>query len=231
MLSGPRLVKRLRRVQPAWGLGVAEHIEGDALVDLFTSADTIDGLLHLTVASIAPFDGVGGCRQQGIIQEGQRLVQGGREQLVERLTKGPEAADPLAKSCQLGLGCVGSTAPVEQTVSLIDNLSERSQAGLPPGNSPEGLALPWSQVALDEQMTVIKQIGNLGRDASLAGGQFAVGPRRSSATELGKRRLQLTANRGHGLEDGLVQLGDDVKLADLMACRREHLGDGRGIQR
>src|SRR3990172_3294061 len=86
-------------------------------------------------------------------------------------------------------------------------------------------------MVLDEQMTVVEQIGDLGLDAFFAGRPFAVGPRRSPSADLGKRGLQLPANLGHGLEDGLVQFGDDVKLTDLMANRTEDFGNRRGIQR
>jgi hypothetical protein len=230
MLSGPRMMKRSRRLPPALGLGIAEHVHGDSFADVRAGADAVDRLLHLAVAAIAPFDGIGGRRQQGIVQEGQRLFQRGREQLVERLTKGLEATNSLAKSCQFGQRRVIPATAVEQTVSFIDDLSDGSQAGLSTCDSLKGLSLRRCQVVLDEQMTVVKQIGNLRFDAFLAGRQFAVGPRRSPSADLGKRGLQLTANLGHGLEDGLVQFGDDVELADLMADRPEDFGHGRGVQ-
>ena len=141
MLSGPRLMKRSSRLQAALGLGVAKHVHGDALADMRAGADTVDRLLHLAMAAITAFDGVGGRRQQGIIQEGQSLFQGGREQLVERLTKGLEATDSLAKSCQFGQRRVGPAAAVEQAVSFIDDLSDCSQAGLTTGDSLKGLPL------------------------------------------------------------------------------------------
>jgi hypothetical protein len=75
---------------PALGLGIAEHVHGDALADVWAGADAVDRLLHLAMAAIAPLDGIGGRGQQGIVQEGQSLVQRRREQPVERLTKALE---------------------------------------------------------------------------------------------------------------------------------------------
>jgi len=69
-------MKRLSGLGSALTLGVAEHVQGDSLADVQAGSDAIDRLLHLSMTAIATFDGVGGRRQQGIIQKGQRLLKG-----------------------------------------------------------------------------------------------------------------------------------------------------------
>ena len=231
MLSSPCIVERPSRLQSALSLGIAEHVHGNALGDVRAGADAIYRLLHLPVAAIASFDGVGCCRQQRIVQEGHRLFQRGREQLIERLAKALEATDALAKSGQLGQGRVGSAATVKQAVGLIDDLPQRPKVWLAPRDPQQRLSFGRCQVVLDEQMAVVKQVRDLLFDAFLAGSQLAVGPRGSAPADLGQRAFELSSDLGHGLQDGLVEFGQDMELTDLMTDRAKHLGDGRRVQR
>src|SRR4030042_1830249 len=116
MSPSPCIVERVSRLQSALGLCVAEHVYRDALADMLAGANAIDRLFHLAVPTVAAFDGVGGGRQQGIVQEGQRLFQRGREELLERPPEGLEATDTLAELGQFGQGRLGSATAVEQTV-------------------------------------------------------------------------------------------------------------------
>jgi len=77
-------MKRLSCLPSALSRGVTENIQGDSLADVRAGSDAVNGLLHLSVAAVAAFDGIGGRRQQGIIQEGQGFFQGGREQFLQR---------------------------------------------------------------------------------------------------------------------------------------------------
>jgi hypothetical protein len=224
-------MKRMSGLPSALSLGVAEHVQGDSPADVQAGLDAIDRLLHLSVAAIAAFDGIGGRRQQGIIQEGQRFFQGGREEFLQCLAKALEAMDASPESGQLGHSGLGPAAAVEQAVRFIDDLPQDTKAGLTPSDPTQGVSLGLRQVVLDEQVAVIEQIGDPGLDAFFAGRQLAVGPRGAAPADVGQRGLQLPANLGHGLEDGLVQFGQNVELADLMADRTEYLDDGPGIQR
>ena len=47
MLSGPRKMKRVSRLEPAFSLGVAEHVGGDPLADVRSRPDAVDRFLHL----------------------------------------------------------------------------------------------------------------------------------------------------------------------------------------
>lgn len=231
MLSSPGKMKRLSCLPSALTLGVSEHVQGDSLADVQTGSDAINRLLHFSVAAIAAFNGIRSRRQQGIIQEGQRLFQGGREQFIQRLAETLETMNASAESSQFGQTGLGPAAAVEQAVRLIDDLPQDPKAALTPSDSPQGVLLGLRQVVLDEQMAVVKQVGDPGLDTFLSGRQLAVDPRGAAPADVGHRGLQLPADLGHGLEDGLVQFGQDVELADLMADRAEYLDDGRGIQR
>jgi hypothetical protein len=78
---GPCTMERFPGVRAAVLLGITEHVQGDAVVDVLLSAHAIDRLLHFAVAPIPPFHGVRGGRQEFVIKKRQRLVQVGRAQL------------------------------------------------------------------------------------------------------------------------------------------------------
>ena len=231
MLPGSVIVKHLNRVQSALSLGIAEHVQGDTLADVRAGANAVDGLLHLPIPPVASLDGVGCRRKQRIVQEGQGLFQRGREQLLERLAEPLEAADSLTEPGQFCQGRVGSAATVEQAVNLVHDLPQGSNFRLAPRDPLERLAFSRRQVVLDEQVAVVEEIGDLGLDAFLAGCQFAVCRRWPAPADLGQRGLQLPTNLGHRLQDGLVEFGDHVELADLVRDRTKDLSDGFGIQR
>lgn len=86
----------LQRVRAAIFLGLTEHVQSDAVVDVLLSADAIERLLHFAVAPMPPFHGIRGGRQQFVSKKRQRLVQVGRLKLPQDL------ADLLATLAQLG---------------------------------------------------------------------------------------------------------------------------------
>jgi hypothetical protein len=67
MLSGSVKVEHLNRLHSALRLSIAKHVHGDALADVKAGTDAVDGLLHLSMPTVAAFDGVGGRRQQGVV--------------------------------------------------------------------------------------------------------------------------------------------------------------------
>jgi len=223
-------MERANRLQSALGLRVAEHVHGDAPADVLGGADAIDRLLHLAVSAVASFDRVGGRRQQGIVQERQGLFQRGREELLERLADRLEAADFLAEFGQLGQGRVGPATAVEQAVCLVHYLPQDAKFGMPTRDPTQVFSFRRRQVMLDKQVAVVEQAGDPGLDAFLAGRQSAPGCRRPAPTELGQSSFQLSPHLRHRLQDGLVDLGNDVELANLMRDRPQHLCDGCGIQ-
>ncbi len=71
--------------EPSISQSIADHVQCDAAADMLLGANAIDGLLHLAVAAVAAFNGIGGGGQKGLVEEGQRLFDGRREELVEWL--------------------------------------------------------------------------------------------------------------------------------------------------
>jgi hypothetical protein len=80
-------------------------------------------------------------------------------------------------------------------------------------------------------MAVVKQVGDLAFDSLLSVGLFAMGLGRPTLGKLWKGGFQFPANLGDRLEDGLGDLGEDVKLTDLVTNLAEDRGNGPWIQR
>jgi len=231
MLSGPRKMKRVSCLDSAFGLSVAEHVGGDPLADVRGGSDAVDHLLHLAVAPVAALDRVGGGRQQRIIQERQGFFEVGRKQFVQRLAETLEAGHAPSEPGQFGQGGVGPAAAVKEAIRLVYNLAQDSQGRQAAGDPPQVLLLGGRQVMLNQQVAMLKQVGDLLFDAFLPGGQSAVGPRGPTPAELGQLCLQSPTDLGDGLENGFREFRQDVELADLMLDRTEHLDDGLRIQR
>src|SRR5262245_35453650 len=54
------LVQGFESLAARLAVRLAEHVQGDAVVDVLPGADPLDRLLHLAVATVAPLYGVGG---------------------------------------------------------------------------------------------------------------------------------------------------------------------------
>ena len=74
------------------------EVQGQASLEYLLFAYTVDGLLHLAVAAVAPLHGVGGRRQQLVVQEGQRLLQLGRIQFFNTVVEISPARDDRLRS-------------------------------------------------------------------------------------------------------------------------------------
>jgi len=204
------------RLQPALGLGFAEHVHRNALADVQLGSDAVDRLLHFAVAPVAAFDGVGCRRKQRIIEERQGLAHVRRKQLLQRSSQRLEPGDPLSQPGQFGQSGIRSAPAVEEAIDLVHDFPQISKGWQAAGDPPQGLAFGGGQVVLDKKMTVLEQVGDFLFEAFLAGGQLTVGRRRPAPAEFRQRRFELAADLGHGLEDVFVQFGDHVELADLM---------------
>lgn len=75
------------------------------------------------MAAISAFDGVGGGRQQVIVQKGQRLLECRTEELLERFAESGESAYPLPKFGELGQSGFSPAASVEEAVHLIHDFT------------------------------------------------------------------------------------------------------------
>jgi|WetSurMetagenome_2_1015567.scaffolds.fasta_scaffold2177805_1 hypothetical protein len=64
---------------------VPDHVHRDAAADVLCGSNAIDGLLHLAVAAVAAFNGIGGCGQERFVEKRQRLFNGWGKEFIERL--------------------------------------------------------------------------------------------------------------------------------------------------
>jgi hypothetical protein len=203
-------------------LGVAKHVQGDAGSEVGLGADAVNGFLHLTVAPVSPFDDVGSRRQQLVIEKGECLLDIGREERLERLADGLEAAHALAQASQVGQGGLGAAAAVEQPVDFIHDLAQRAQLRQAARDALQGGPLTLSEMALDEQVAVCEEVTQLLLLAGTLLGQLAQPFGRTATWRLRELGGQLLAHLGHGVQYGVGQVTQDVKSADLMGNRAEN---------
>ena len=76
------------------------HIQGNARGDVWFGADAIDGLLHLAMTAVSSFHGVRSGRKEVVIQEGQGLLQVGREELLQGFANPLETSYPTPQPGQ-----------------------------------------------------------------------------------------------------------------------------------
>jgi hypothetical protein len=100
-------------------LGVAQHIERDALLDVRLRAHATNRLLHLAMPAIATLDGIGRSRQQAVIQKGQGLLRVGGEQRLQRLANFLKALHTCAQVGEFGQGRLRPAAPIKQPVDFV----------------------------------------------------------------------------------------------------------------
>ena len=89
------------RLVPPFCLGIAQHVECNAVADIFSGAHAIDRFLHLARTTIAAFHGVGSRRESLVVEECECLVQVGAAQFLEGLAQLPEATHPATELGQL----------------------------------------------------------------------------------------------------------------------------------
>ena len=80
-------------------LEFTKHVERDSRDQTRHGANSVDALLHLSMTTIAAFDGVGSRWQQFIVQKRQRLLQIGREKLAQGLAHLLETSHAAAELC------------------------------------------------------------------------------------------------------------------------------------
>jgi hypothetical protein len=85
--SGSGSVHRTEGRLSAFGLTFSAHVQNHSMPDGRLRSHSIDGLLHLAIATIASLNCVGGGRQQGIVQEAQGLLERGAEKFAQAPTK------------------------------------------------------------------------------------------------------------------------------------------------
>ena len=169
-----------------FGLGIAQHVEGDAVTDVFLRAHAVDGFLHLAVTAVAAFHSVGGRRQELIVKECEGLFQVRTEEFLEGLPDLLEAADSSAQLGELLQGCRAPTAAVKEAIDFAHNLPQRMQLLMSVTEPRKGRPLGRGQEVLDEKEAVVEEVGDLLPQRMFRVGLLLRGlRRRPAARELG----------------------------------------------
>src|SRR5262249_36898033 len=124
-LSSPCTMECGEGLLTAFGVGFTPHIQRQARTDLRVRAYAIDVALHLTVAPVTAFHGIGGGGQQPIIEKRQGFFQCGRIELLQRVTQEWEAPKTPPQLPQFVESGLGPTAPIEQRIHLVHDCPER----------------------------------------------------------------------------------------------------------
>ena len=120
----------------------------------------VHGLLHLAMAAVAPFHGVGG-RPAAVVQERQGLLEVG-ESSLSRLGLNPLSwLTSPPQPVQFRQRRLGAAAAVEQPIDLLHDLPQRPQLRLPRVIHCSILVLGRRQMAPHEQVAMLEQIPHL----------------------------------------------------------------------
>ena len=100
------------------------------------------------------------------------------------------------------------------------------------GDTKDGFLFPGGKGAFAEEIAMPEKIRNLCLQAFLLQGCFAVRRgRRAPSLQFRLLAFQVLAHLRHSMDDGLVDLLDDMELADLMRNIAEDRGNRLGVQR
>ena len=230
-LTGSHLVKEADGLGSTFGLGVALHVQGDSALDVLLGADSIDGLLHLPMTAVAALHGVGGGRQERIVQERQRSLEVGGEELREGLADRLEAPNALAQCGELSQRGVGAAATVEETIDLVHDLAQGAKVALACADPGQRALLGLGEAMFHKEMAMAKQVGDFRLESFLAPGRALLCVcGRATATELGQAGLQRLAHLRYGAQHGFGEFRDDVEFTDLVGDGTEDLQNRGGIE-
>ena len=96
----------------AFSVGFTPHIQRQTRTDLRLRAYAIDVALHLTVAPVTAFHGIGCGGQQPIIEKREGFVQRGGKEFLQCLPQPGEPQEPTPQCGQFGQRSLGPTAPI-----------------------------------------------------------------------------------------------------------------------
>ena len=103
----------------AFGLGFTPHIQCQAGTDLYLCAHTVDLLLHLAIAPVAPLHRIGGRGQQLVVEKRQGFFQREGKELLQRVTEGGESLNATRQLGQFVESGLGPTAPIAYRIHLV----------------------------------------------------------------------------------------------------------------
>jgi hypothetical protein len=175
--------------------------------------------------AVAPLHGIGGGREQGVVEEGQGFLESGAEELLQGLADALEAPNASPKYAQLRHRGGGSAAPVEEPVDLVHDFAERSKFRQASGDPRECSTIGGAEALLHKEMAMVEEVGYPLLETSLLPRiPHGLGAPGATAFEGWHLTFQPLSRFGHSAKHGLGQVGQDVEFADLVG----HAGEDRG---
>src|SRR5262245_13217981 len=124
-LASPCTMKCCQGLLTAFGVGFTPHIQRQARTNLRLRPHSVDTLLHLAIAPIAPLHRIRGGGQQLVIKKRQSLFQRGGKEFLQGLPHLWEPLEPTPQCGEFAQSGLGPTAPIEERVHLVHDCSER----------------------------------------------------------------------------------------------------------
>jgi len=202
----------------------------DSSFERSLGADPIDRLLELPMATIAPFDRIGGRFQELVVQEPQRLLEvlradllqdAGQSLMLLESTKG-------AESIQLLQGRLPPAPAVEQIVDEIHQGTQVPEQGTLAAEPPQNPVLPRREMLLDPQGSTVKEFGPEDTVDVVLGSVSGLG---ATPAELLHLLGQVAPDAREDLQHRLVQIHQAVEPTDLMPGVGKDLLDDVGVER
>jgi len=162
------MVQGMGRIESPGGLSITEHIDGNASMKMLLGTNTVNGLLHFAVTTIAALHRIGGCRKHRVVQKYQRLFQIGREQFAQCLANPTKTPHSFPQLGQFGQSRLRAATTVEQTINLVHDFAEHAQMRQPTGDPSKCSTFCRSQVMGHKQMPMLEQSTDLRLQAFIA---------------------------------------------------------------
>ncbi len=109
-----------------------------------------------------------------------------------------------------------AAAPVEEPINFVHDLAQGAQVRQPARNALKGFTLSRAQMALHEQMAMREEVRDFVLESFPLPNQLARLPRGSTPAEFGLAGGQRFAHTRYSAQDGLAQVGENMKLTDLV---------------
>ena len=101
-LPWPGLVEDEKREGVLDGVPIADVIQRHSTDQRMMSSNAVDGLLHLAMSTVPALHGIRGRGKNGIIEEGERLLEVWAEKLLQGFPHRFEASDSRSQLAELG---------------------------------------------------------------------------------------------------------------------------------
>jgi len=202
----------------------------DPSVDRPLGANPIDRFLELPMATIAPFDRIGGRFQELVVQEPERLLEILRANLLQDAGQGLVLLESTKRteSIQLSQGRLPPAPAVEQIVEEVHQGAQVSEQGTLAAQPSQDPVLTRREMLLDPQGSTVEEFGPQGTVDVVLRSVSGLG---ATPAEFLYLLRQVAPDSRQDLQDRLVEIHQAVEPTDLMPGLGMDFLDDVGIQR